>query len=272
MAESPVSTPSLLSAPSGSPPRVFLTSQWLNIAMANYEIDPRLLESHVPPGTELDLLDGKAWISVVGLLFVDTRVFGLGIPFHRNFEEINLRIYVRREVGGETRRAVTFIRELVPRRGVAWTARALYGEKYLATPMRHAIEPAAGGAFRGITYEWGRGASRCRLMAKVDGEPQALIPGSPEAFIAEHEWGYSRRRDGATFEYRVEHPPWRIWKTDRMRLEGDLAAWYGPELASVLKPVPDSAFVADGSAVRVYHGVRVPSAKGNSKPWRSSLP
>lgn len=243
-------------------PRVFLTSQWLKIAMANYAVDPGLLRPHVPAGTELDLLGGQAWISVVGLLFVDTRVLGLAIPFHRNFEEINLRIYVRRESGGDVRRAVTFIRELVPRRWVAWTARAFYGEKYLAVPMRHAIEPGADGTsqFGGITYAWGRGADECRLSARVSGDAAPIPAGSPESFIADHEWGYSRRRDGSTFEYRVEHPPWRIWRAEEMRLEGDLTPFYGSELASVLRGRPDSAFVADGSAVKVYHGVRIHSS------------
>jgi len=240
-------------------PGVFLTSQWLKIAMANYAVDPGLLRPHVPPGTELDLFAGQAWISVVGLLFVDTRILGLAIPFHRNFEEVNLRFYVRRESGDGVRRAVTFIREFVPRRWVAWTARALYGEKYQAVPMRHSIEPGPDGAsgFGGITYAWGRGPGECRLTSRVKGDAAPIRAGSAEEFIADHEWGYSRRRDGSTFEYRVEHPSWRIGQAEEMRLEGDLTPYYGHELAAARKGRPDSSFVADGSAVKVYHGVRI---------------
>ena len=72
--------------------------------MANYEVDPSLLASRIPAGTELDLEDGKCFVSLVGFMFLDTRVLGMPIPFHVNFEEVNLRFYVKREIDGETRK------------------------------------------------------------------------------------------------------------------------------------------------------------------------
>jgi len=105
--------------------------------MVNYEIDPALLGSRVPAGTELDSWDGRAYVTLVGFLFENARVFGLQIPFHTDFEEVNLRFYVRRFAGTELRRGVVFVRELVPRRAIAWAARLLYGENYSAdTPPR----------------------------------------------------------------------------------------------------------------------------------------
>jgi hypothetical protein len=52
--------------------------------------------------------------------FADTRLAGVPVPFHRRFEEVNLRFHVRRETGGETRRGVVFVKEIVPRRAVPW--------------------------------------------------------------------------------------------------------------------------------------------------------
>jgi uncharacterized protein YqjF (DUF2071 family) len=75
--------------------KVFLTAEWKHLAMLNYEIEPSVLMPYVPRGTELDLWNGKNLISVVGFMFLNTRVFGIPIPFHRDFEEVNLRIYVR---------------------------------------------------------------------------------------------------------------------------------------------------------------------------------
>src|SRR6185437_11165669 len=104
--------------------RVFLSAVWRQLAMLNYRVDPALLAPYLPAGTTLDLWRGDAFISVVGLLFDDTRVLHVPIPFHITFPEVNLRCYVRREVGGETRRGVVFIRELVPRAAIAFVARA----------------------------------------------------------------------------------------------------------------------------------------------------
>ena len=91
--------------------------------MLNFGIDPEIVRPLIPPGTELDLWQGRALVSVVGFRFLNTRVLGLPIPFHRNFEELNLRFYVRRRAEGGWRRGVVFIREVVPRRAIAIVAR-----------------------------------------------------------------------------------------------------------------------------------------------------
>src|SRR5690349_10650745 len=101
----------------------FLTAQWKDLIIANYEVDPALLSSRVPGGTELDLQDGHCFVSLVGFMFLETRVLGVPIPFHVNFEEVNLRFYVTRRLQGETRRAVCFVKEIVPRAVIAAVAR-----------------------------------------------------------------------------------------------------------------------------------------------------
>ena len=115
--------------------RRLLTARWVDLAMVNYEVDPELLRALIPAGTELDLWFGQCLVSVVGFQFLDTRVLGLALPFHRDFEEVNLRFYVRRTVGDEVRRGVVFVKEIVPRRAIALIANAVYNEKYIALPM-----------------------------------------------------------------------------------------------------------------------------------------
>src|SRR5262249_49514465 len=134
---------------------VFLTAEWLNLVLLNYTVPPGLLEPLVPKGTELDLLRGEAYVSIVGFMFANTRVRGWAIPFHRTFEEVNVRFYVTRTVDGEARHAVTFIRELVPRIQIALAARAIYNEPYRTVSMSHRLEldPAKR---RCAEYRWGR--------------------------------------------------------------------------------------------------------------------
>src|SRR5439155_1075706 len=108
--------------------------------MLNFVVDPKIVAPLVPPGTEIDFENGETFLSMVGFLFLDTRLLGLPIPLHRDFEEVNLRFYVRKKSADTWRRGVVFVRELVPRRAIALVARAFYGEKYLALPMKHEIE------------------------------------------------------------------------------------------------------------------------------------
>src|SRR5262245_26047779 len=254
--------------------RVFLSARWHALAMLNYEIDPAVLQPLVPRGTVLDSHDGRTYVSVVGFLFLGTRVLGLPIPFHRNFEEVNLRFYSRREVGGEIRRAVAFVKEIVPRWAIATTARWTYNEPYVALPMRHALAGPAQHFVKqsarytpavhpgvdvpgGVRYSWRLGSRWNFLALRHHGEPAPLAEGSHEQFIAEHYWGYCRQRDAGTVEYRVVHPSWRVWHGLDAELDCDVAALYGPQFVPFLKGRPATAILADGSEVAVLRPTRI---------------
>jgi uncharacterized protein len=239
----------------------FLTARWRYLAMLNYEVPPEILAPFVPRGTELDSWQGKTFVSIVGFLFLDTRVRGVAIPGHRNFEEVNLRFYVRRKAEDGWRRGVVFVKEIVPRMAIAATARLLYGEKYVALPMRHSItgDPARGGMY--VMYGWHPRGGRGRwngIGAVVSGVPKEALSGSEEEFITEHYWGYSSLRGGGAVEYKVEHPRWRVWPLLQPVLDCDVPGLYGERFAGPLSGEPGSAFLADGSEVAVYSGVSLP--------------
>ena len=225
--------------------------------MLNYEVPPEVLDPLVPQGTELDSWQGKTFVSMVGFLFLDTRVRGLAIPWHRNFEEVNLRFYVRRKAEEGWRRGAGCGKQIVPRLAIAATARLLYGEKYVALPMRHSItgDPSRGGMY--VLYGWRLRARWNGIGAVVSGVPKEAEAGSEEEFITEHYWGYSSLRGGGSAEYKVEHPRWRVWPLQRPVLDCDVAALYGKPFGNPLLAEPSSAFLADGSEVAVYPGVRL---------------
>jgi uncharacterized protein YqjF (DUF2071 family) len=262
---------------------VFLTAEWRGLVILNYEVDPALLAEYVPRGTEIDSHGGKTYASMVGFRFLRTRLFGaIPIPFHTNFDEINLRFYVRRRVGDAVKRGVVFIREIVPRWAIAAVARLAYGERYECRPMRHTLcrsaaaaaashadlasEASAGsvgvrtprpeGQAGGIhaRYEWLSGCKWGGLRVEAAGEPELPADGSLEQFITEHYWGYAAQRDGDCVEYEVRHVPWQVWRCTSAAFDGYATDLYGRALAEVVARPPDSAFLADGSAVQVLSG------------------
>jgi uncharacterized protein YqjF (DUF2071 family) len=235
--------------------RVFLSAEWRDLVMLNYEVEPSLLRGYLPPGTVLDSFQGRTYVSLVGFRFCHTKLLGcFPVPFHANFDEINLRFYVRRNEG-DNRRGVVFIAEVVPRRAIAATARIVYGENYTYFPMRHRI--ATEGVSRTAEYQWQLAHQWCGLSAQTVGLPAYPQERSLEQFITEHHWGYATRRSGGCVEYHVSHAPWQVWATVNAGFEGDASALYGGELANVLQRRPDCAFVADGSSVIVFRGNRV---------------
>jgi uncharacterized protein YqjF (DUF2071 family) len=216
--------------------------------MANYEIDPSLLATRVPAGTELDLFEGKCFVSLVGFMFLDTRVLGVPIPFHVNFEEVNLRFYIKRETETETRRAVSFVKEIVPRRAIATVARVIYGEPYEQWRMGHQCGESL------VAYDWSKGGITNRL--KVERAESLGVPaaGSQGEFIIEHYWGYTDRGGGRVDEYKVEHSKWELFAVNNELIDVDFAATYGREFAVLSGTKPYSVLLAKGSEVAVYKG------------------
>jgi uncharacterized protein YqjF (DUF2071 family) len=236
-------------------PAVFLTAEWRHLTMLNFEIDRVLLARYVPAGTQLDSWRGKTFVSVVGFCFFRTRVLGVPIPHHRNFDEVNLRFYVKRDVDGGVRRGVVFIKEIVPRRAIAAVARRVYNENYIALPMRHRIDLAQTiGRVGEVSYDWRLQARWNSLSAEVEGLPTVPPDETEESFIAEHYWGYAKQPDGSALEYEVEHPPWRVWRARSAAFDCDVAGLYGAEFEPFLGSVPGSAFVAEGSPIKVHWG------------------
>jgi uncharacterized protein YqjF (DUF2071 family) len=235
---------------------VFLRAEWRNLAMLNYEIDPALLVRFIPAGTELDSWNGKVFVSLVGFCFLKTEVCRISIPFHRNFDEVNIRFYVRRKEGGEIRRGVVFVREIVPRWAIATIARKVYNESYVALPMNHQIKATDdSGLF--VEYSWRSGIGWNRMSLYTAGRPALPRLGSEQQFITEHYWGYAVQRDGSTMEYHVAHPSWQVWNATGAKFEGDVAELYGEELAVILRTKPSSAFLAEGSGITVSRGKKI---------------
>src|SRR5438128_3085365 len=162
--------------------RPFLTAEWRHLVMLNYPVDPAVLRPFVPKGTELDSWHGTHFLSVVGFQYFRTRVLGLPIPFHRHFEEVNLRFYVRRKAAEGWRRGVVFVKEVVLRVAVALVARWFYNENFVAHPMTsHVRLPSASSHEPGSAeYTWLSQTGTHRLRAEFHGTPSHAAPGSEE--------------------------------------------------------------------------------------------
>ena len=233
---------------------IFLTAEWRHLVMVNFPIERKALRTHTPRGTEIDDWRGNTYVSLVAFSFLNTRVKGLPIPFHRNFEEINLRFYVRSRGPEGWRRGVVFVREVVPKRMIAWVARWLYNEKYVACPTRSdRVEPSASQPGT-VEYGWKHREEWLTISTQYSGQPVYPAKGSLEEFISEHYWGYSAQESGGSVEYRVEHPQWQVWSASKTVLSGNFVRFYGPEFAPALESSPSSVFVADGSSVIVRTG------------------
>jgi uncharacterized protein YqjF (DUF2071 family) len=239
--------------------RKFLTAEWRKLIMAQYAVEPKLLEPYLPAGTELDFFQGRCYVSLVGFLFDRVRVKGIRFPFHTRFEEVNLRFYViRPEPSGGLKRGVVFIREIVPRRAIALIARRLYEEPYDVLKMSHSIRRIGNSV--DVRYSWMQANKWQTLSVEALNAPRAIDPGSEEAFVTEHYWGYTKRRKGGTSQYEVRHPGWEIYPVRRHRIHVDFGWVYGEAFAHLNRQQPASVLLAEGSPVTVLTGTRLKPA------------
>ena len=235
----------------------------------SYAVAPGVLTPHLPSGCELDTINGDAFVSLVAFDFLDTRVLGIPWPGFRNFPEINLRFYVRHN----NSRGVCFIREFVPQPFVAWCARAVYNEPYVAAKMSSSIRRIKGDTtlyIKGrVPFIWRGGGDVIEvehrmtfngtgnhLRVTADAQTITPPPTSREHFFKEHSWGFGQSRSGRLIRYQVEHPEWAIHPVLALDLQWNFAAVYGEKWKFLADQQPVSTILAAGSAVKVFPKLR----------------
>jgi uncharacterized protein YqjF (DUF2071 family) len=234
-------------------PKTFLTAEWRKLIMAQYDVAPETLAPWLPRGLELDLYQGRCYVSLVGFLFDRVRLKGLPIPFHTRFEEVNLRFYVAHTApDGMRRRGVVFIREFVPRAAITFVANTFYEEPYATLPTLSSIVKSLQSL--DVQYSWKHRDRWHSLGVEASPAAQPIAAGSEEEFITEHYWGYTRRGNGSTSAYEVQHPRWETYPVLRHTLDVDFGALYGDAFALLNGQEPASVLLAEGSPVSVLSG------------------
>jgi len=227
----------------------FLNAEWRKLAIANYAINPKILSQYIPYGTELDLWKGKCFVSLVGFMFVNTKLLGVKIPFHINFEEVNLRFYVKRYENDNWKRGVVFIKEIVPKPALTFVANTIYKEHYETLPMRHKWKE--NGSDRIVEYQWKKNKQWQSFKITADLESSEIREDSETEFITEHYWGYAKVNEQVTNEYEVTHPKWRQYVVKNTEIEVDFGVVYGKDFEFLNEMKPETVMLAEGSEITV---------------------
>jgi len=235
--------------------RTFLDAQWRKLVMINYAIDPQLLKPYLPFETELDFWNDTCYVSLVGFMFVDTKMLTLRIPFHVNFEEINLRFYVKYKETEQYKRGVVFIKEIVPKPSLTFVANLLYNENYETLKTRHSW--VEGDNDLTVEYGWKKKGQWHTIKTVSDKISVDIKEGSEEEFITEHFWGYTKITDSITSEYEVAHPRWQIYPIKEHEVNVDFEKTYGPDFTFLQDLKPVSVYLAEGSEIIVKQGRKI---------------
>jgi uncharacterized protein YqjF (DUF2071 family) len=227
----------------------FLNAKWTNLALINYNIDPKILENYIPNGTEIDLWNGKCYVSLVGFIFKDVKLLGLKVPFHINFEEVNLRFYVKHLENNEWKRGVVFIKEIVPKHALTFVANTIYKEHYQTLKMKHSIQKNNNSI--DFSYQWKTTNKWNSIIIETEKNEIEIKINSEAEFITEHYFGYTKISENKTFEYEVKHPKWQQLKVINTKINVDFEETYGSEFKFLEVQNPVSVLLAVGSEISV---------------------
>lgn len=227
----------------------FLNASWENLIMANYAVNPNVLAPYLPKGVELDFYNGETYVSLVGFMFKNTRIFQILIPSYGTFEEINLRFYVTRREGKEVKRGVVFINETVPNKVVAFIANSLYNEHYIAVPTKH--EWNINAESKNIQYQWKINEKWNSISVIAGVEKKTMIKESFEEFIFEHYYGYSMINKSTTEEYKIEHPRWKTNDVVHYTINCDFEKMYGKDFNFLNNSIPKNVIFGEGSLIAI---------------------
>ncbi len=227
----------------------FLKAEWRKLAIANYAIDPAVLQKYIPHKTELDIWNNTCYVSLIGFMFKNTKMLGLKIPFHIDFEEVNLRFYVKYVENNQWKRGVVFIKELVPKLALSFVANTFYEEHYQTVPMSHKWELVDENI--NITYAWKYQNQEQKISVLAENTLHDILPNSETEFITEHYWGYTKVNENKTFEYEVTHPKWQTYKVKNYEINVDFGLVYGDDFKFLNNLKPSSVMLAEGSLITV---------------------
>jgi uncharacterized protein YqjF (DUF2071 family) len=196
---------------------------WLDALFVHWPVAPAALRDKLPPGVELDVFGGSAWIGIVAFRIARARARGvparLGLPA---FGEINVRTYAT--AGGTP--GVVFLSLDAASRATVAAGRALH------LPYHRARVAVAWDGAR-CAYRTERTGARAAAPARfaaearVDAAERVAAPGSLEHRLVERYCFYTVNRRGRTVRGDVLHPPWPLHDATAVIAENTLLAAAG---------------------------------------------
>lgn len=228
--------------------RPVMVQHWTDVVFLHWRYAPAEVQRLLPPGVEVDVFDGSAWVALVPFHMDGLGVPGLApLPHVGSFPEVNVRTYVR---CGE-RRGVWFFSLDVDRLLPAVVARVAYSLPYCAGRAAHV---RAGDVVTSVVERrWPRtsGARPTSSVAVRVGDP--VDPADPLLAFLTARWGLvSATRRGRLRYAPVDHPVWPLHRADLLHLDDRLVVAAG-------LPVPEGEPLvhwSPGVDVRVGRPVR----------------
>jgi uncharacterized protein YqjF (DUF2071 family) len=205
-----------------------MTQSWHDLLFAHWSVDVQQLRGRVPPGLELDLFEGHAWVGVVPFHMTNVAPRGVPtLPWISAFPELNVRTYVT--MHGKP--GVYFFSLDAGSAVAVTTARALLGLPYFVAAMD--VQVGEWVNYHSHRPPHDAPAADLKMRYRPTGPVFQAQPGTLEHFLTERYCLYTVDKDFRAHRLEIHHPPWPLQVADAVIEENTMADAAGIRLSSM---------------------------------------
>ncbi|MCH2228253.1 MAG: DUF2071 domain-containing protein [Candidatus Caenarcaniphilales bacterium] len=189
---------------------------WSNLIFIHQEVDPQTLMKIIPSPLELDLMDGKAYISFVPFKMKDIKVLNLPLlPYFSSILEFNLRTYVKYK----GQKSVYFFSLDANKSLHIEVARLFFKLNYLKAD----IDYQPNESIQCIRLDDRDHQVRFNAKFNIDHNSEDISDLSK--WLTER-YSYLESKSGKVFQGKLEHPPWKLKKVNLESIEENYLGKY----------------------------------------------
>jgi uncharacterized protein YqjF (DUF2071 family) len=209
-----------------------MRQSWRDLMFLHWACEPDAIRRLIPPGLDLDLFEGRAFVGLVPFTMKGVRPSGFpSVPRLSSFHETNVRTYVHhsgREPGvwffsldAAYPVAVRLARKLFH---LPYHDARMFLEREVRNDQRS--EPDGAIVYAGVRRSLGPLPASYLIRGSVSGPVEPAVPGTLEHFLAERYYLYCRR-SSRIYRGQVHHAPYPLRKARVLSLDENLLAAAG---------------------------------------------
>jgi len=225
--------------------RIFMKGNWEHLVIQTFTCNPEILKEYLPNDIELDLYQGKALFSMVAFTFSKVSFFGIKVPFHQEFGEINFRFYARSKI--DNTKGVVFIREFAPKPLIAFVANTIYNEPFYYKNIKKNILQSA--TQKKVTYKFNKNNE---ISVQAHSHSKPTQKNSLQEFIVDRYIAFVKGRNNTTYQYKINHRPWQLHQIKKCKITIKVLELL-PEVFKNSEHI--TTYFVDGSAVTIQKGI-----------------
>ena len=228
--------------------KLSISSEFRKVALINYTIAAEVVEKYLPNHTKPDFYNGECFISLVGFQVQKLKVANVKLPLLKDFEEIDLQIYVKRFDGAKWRKGVVVINRIFDQPGAAALTNTIFKTNYTSLQASGTVQESE--EYLQVKYSWRYDemdqnfwVRSNRLAAPYDKDTEA-------GFLMDRSYGYIKAGE-KTYEYFLDHVDWHLFTVEEYAVNVDFSRQFDPAFNLLNGQTPHSVILTEGSTVEI---------------------